>query len=109
MLAGLLGLESFGSWASKYPRVPYSAGPFGMPMSPVSSFVEGSLANDSENDRLQRMRTRILQMEKDMRGIHAMAAIIKKKGELAIDAERYALTKLQKATESLNCKCLPLP
>ena len=78
-------------------------------MAPVPSFAEGSSATDSENDRLQRMKTRILQMEKDMRGIHAMAAIIKKKGELAIDAERYALAELQKATESLNCKYLPLP
>jgi hypothetical protein len=43
-------------------------------------------------------------MEKGMRSIHAMAAIIKKKGELATDAERYALTELHKATESLNCK-----
>lgn len=75
-------------------------------MTPVPSFVEGSLAGDSESDRLQRMKSRILQMEKDMRGIHAMAAIIKKKDELAIDAERYALSELQKATESLNCKCL---
>ena len=78
-------------------------------MAPVPSFVEGSSANNSENDRLQRMKARILQMEKDMRGIHAMADIIKKKGELAIDAERYALSELQKATESLNCKCLSLP
>jgi phage shock protein A len=78
-------------------------------VTPIHSFSEGSSANVSENDRLQRMKTRILQMEKDMRGIHAMAAIIKKKGELAIDAERYALSELQKATESLNCKCLSLP
>jgi hypothetical protein len=54
-------------------------------VAPVPSFVEGSSANDSESDRLQRMKARILQMEKDMCGIHAMAAIIKKKGELAID------------------------
>ncbi|KAK1618766.1 hypothetical protein QYE76_024283 [Lolium multiflorum] len=53
----------------------------------VPSFAEGSSANDSENDHLQGLKTRILQMEKDMHGIQAMAAIIKKKGELAIDAE----------------------
>jgi hypothetical protein len=47
-------------------------------------------------------------MERDMRGIHAMAAIIKKKGELAIDAERYALGELQKATQSLNYEYLIL-
>jgi hypothetical protein len=78
-------------------------------VSPVPSFVEGSSANDSENDRLKRMKTCILQLEQDMRGLHAMAAIIMKKGELAIDAERYAMNELHKATESLNCKCLFLP
>jgi hypothetical protein len=72
----------------------------------VPSFVEGSLAGDSESDRFHHMKARILQMEKDMCGIHAMAGIIKKKGELAIDAERYALSELQKSTESLHCKCL---
>jgi hypothetical protein len=65
---------------------------------PVPSFTEGPSDGYSENDRLQRMKTRIAQMEKDMRGIHVMAVIIKKKGELAINAERYALTELQNAT-----------
>jgi hypothetical protein len=37
-------------------------------------------------------------MENDMRGIHVMATIIKKKGKLAIDVEWYALSELQKAT-----------
>jgi hypothetical protein len=53
----------------------------------VPSFTEGPSDGYSENDRIQRMKTRIAQMEKDMCGIHAMAAIIKKKGELATDAE----------------------
>jgi hypothetical protein len=43
-------------------------------------------------------------MEKDLLGIHAMAAVIKKKGELAMEAEQYALNEPQKATESLNCE-----
>jgi hypothetical protein len=43
-------------------------------------------------------------MERDLLGSHAMAAVIKKKGELAIEAEQYALNELQKATESLNCE-----
>jgi hypothetical protein len=77
-----------------------------MQVAPVPSFVKGSSADDSESDRLQRMKIRILQKERDMRDIHAMAAIIKKKGELAIDAERYALSELQKATNFLHCKCL---
>jgi hypothetical protein len=74
-------------------------------VAPIPSFIEGSSTNDSENDRLQLMRTRIRQLEQDMCGLHAIAAIIKKKGELAIDAERYTMTELHKATESLNCKC----
>jgi hypothetical protein len=75
-------------------------------VAPVPSFVEGSSTDDSESDRLQRMKTRIIQMERDMHGIHAMDAIIKKKGELAIDVERHALCELQKAAKSLNCKCM---
>ena len=71
---------------------------------PVPSFTEDSSGASSESDRLQRMKARIAQMEKDMRGIYALAAIIKKKGELATDAERYALAELHKATESLDCK-----
>ena len=43
-------------------------------------------------------------MEKDLRSTYALAAIIKKKGEIAAEVERYALTELQKSTESLNCK-----
>jgi hypothetical protein len=39
-----------------------------------------------------------------LRNTYALAAIIKKKGEIAADVERYALTELHKATESLNCK-----
>jgi chemotaxis receptor (MCP) glutamine deamidase CheD len=50
------------------------------------------------------MKTRITQMERDMRSIHVMAAIIKMKDKTAMDAERYALNELQKAIDSLNCK-----
>jgi phage shock protein A len=71
---------------------------------PVSSFTEDSSGGSSESDRLQRMKARIAQMEKDMRGIYALVAIIKKKGELAANAERYDLADLHKATKSLNCK-----
>jgi hypothetical protein len=52
------------------------------------------------------MKMRIHQLEQDMRGLRAMADIIKKKGELAIDAEPYAMNELHKAAESLNCKYL---
>jgi hypothetical protein len=75
---------------------------------PVPSFVGSSSADDSESDWLQQMKTLIIQMARDMRNIHAMPAIIKKKGETAVDVERYALNELQKATDSLNCKYLVL-
>ncbi|KAK1631575.1 hypothetical protein QYE76_005890 [Lolium multiflorum] len=69
---------------------------------PVPAFVDDSSGAIPESDRLQRMKDRIAQMEKNMRSTYALAAIINKKNELAADAERYALTELHKATESLN-------
>ncbi|KAK1617126.1 hypothetical protein QYE76_022643 [Lolium multiflorum] len=69
---------------------------------PVPAFVEDSSGALSEDDRIQRMKDRITQLEKDLRSTYALAAIIKKKGEIAADVERYALTELHKATESLN-------
>jgi hypothetical protein len=72
---------------------------------PVPSFVDDSSGALPENDRLQRMRDRVAQMEKDMRNTYALAAIVNKKNELVTDTERYALTELHKAAESLNCKC----
>jgi hypothetical protein len=71
---------------------------------PVHASVEDSSGALSEDDRIQRMKDRITQLEKDLRSTYALAAIIKKKGEIAADVERYALTELHKATESLNCK-----
>ncbi|KAK1627933.1 hypothetical protein QYE76_002248 [Lolium multiflorum] len=66
---------------------------------PVPAFVDDSSGALSEGDRIQRMKDRIAQMEKDLRNTYALAAIIKKKGEIAADVERYALTELHKATE----------
>ncbi|KAK1617434.1 hypothetical protein QYE76_022951 [Lolium multiflorum] len=69
---------------------------------PVPSFVDDSSSALPESDRLQCMRDRVAQMEKDMRNTYALAAIVNKKNELAADTERYALTELHKAAESLN-------
>ncbi|KAK1653832.1 hypothetical protein QYE76_071637 [Lolium multiflorum] len=69
---------------------------------PVPSFVDDSSGVLPESDRIQRMRDRIAQMEKDLRSTYALAAIINKKSQTAADVERYALTELHKATESLN-------
>ncbi|KAK1601849.1 hypothetical protein QYE76_017528 [Lolium multiflorum] len=65
---------------------------------PVPTFVDDSSGDVPESDRLQRMKDRIAQMEKNMRSTYALAAIINKKTELAADAERYALSELHKAT-----------
>jgi hypothetical protein len=54
------------------------------------------------------MKDRITQMEKDLRSTYALATIVNKKSEIAADVERYALTELYKATESLNCEFLDL-
>ncbi|KAK1629111.1 hypothetical protein QYE76_003426 [Lolium multiflorum] len=56
---------------------------------PVPPFVDDSSGALSEE-------------EKDLRSTYALAAIVRKKGEIAADIERYALTELHKATESLN-------
>ena len=78
---------------------------------PVPAFVDDSSGAVSESDRLQRMKNQITQMEKDMRSTYALATIIKKKSKLAADVERYALTELHRAIESLNYKppCLFTP
>ena len=73
-------------------------------VTPVTPFVENTSAAGSESGLVQQMRTRISRIEKYLLGIHAMVAIIKKKGELAVEAEQYTLSKLQKATEILNCE-----
>jgi hypothetical protein len=72
----------------------------------VPSFVDDSSGTLPEGDRIQRMKDRIIQMEKDMRSTYALAAIVNKKSEIVAEVERYALTELHKATESLNCKFL---
>ncbi|KAK1620033.1 hypothetical protein QYE76_025550 [Lolium multiflorum] len=69
---------------------------------PVPSFVDDSSGVLPEGDRVQRMKDRITQMEKDLRSTYALAAIVNKKSEIAADVE-HALTELHKATESLNC------
>ncbi|KAK1630564.1 hypothetical protein QYE76_004879 [Lolium multiflorum] len=69
---------------------------------PVPSFVDDSWGVLPEGDRIQRMKDRITQMEKDLRSTYALAPIASKKSEIAADVERYALTELHKATESLN-------
>ncbi|KAK1661388.1 hypothetical protein QYE76_049547 [Lolium multiflorum] len=56
---------------------------------PVPSFVDDSSGVVPENDRIQRMKDRITQMEKDLRNTYALAVIINKKSETAADVERH--------------------
>ncbi|KAK1618221.1 hypothetical protein QYE76_023738 [Lolium multiflorum] len=50
---------------------------------PVPSFVDDSSGALPEVDRIQRMKDRITQMEKDLRSTYALAAIVNKKSEIA--------------------------
>ena len=45
-------------------------------------------------------------LNKDITSLRAMAALVKKKGEIATAIEQYALDGLHIATESLGCKHL---
>ncbi|KAK1653482.1 hypothetical protein QYE76_071287 [Lolium multiflorum] len=69
---------------------------------PVPASVKDSSGALSEDDRIQRMRDRITQLEKDLRSTYALATIVKKKSKIAADVERYALTELHKATEIIS-------
>ena len=75
-------------------------------MAPVPSTVAGpsSLSSGDDSDLMQRLRSKISQMEKDLSIIHAGVAVAKKKGELAIAMEKYARDELIKATQSLHCE-----
>ena len=46
-------------------------------------------------------------LNKDITSLRAMAALVKKKGEIATAIEQYALDGLHVATESLGCECFP--
>jgi hypothetical protein len=72
----------------------------------TSSRAESSLnsAAVDESELVRRLRNQISQLDKDMVGLHAMAALVKKKSELATAVEQHALDRLRVATESLSCK-----
>ena len=62
--------------------------------------------NDSNNESsiIRDLRSKIAAMEADLVPIYAGTAIIKKKGELALEYEDYARKELIKATNSLQCE-----
>jgi hypothetical protein len=52
------------------------------------------------------LRDQISWLKKDIAGLHAMAALVKKKSDIAIAVEQHALGHLRVAIESLSCKQL---
>ena len=74
-------------------------------MPPVPSTSSGpSTEAADESTVVQQLRSRIAATEKNLSTIYAGAAIVKKKGELALQMEEYAGEELVKATNSLSCK-----
>jgi hypothetical protein len=63
--------------------------------------------NSSDVDELElvcRLCDQISRLNKDIAGHHTMAALVKKKSEIATAVEQHALDHLRVATESLSCK-----
>lgn len=57
-----------------------------------------------ESGLIRELRDKIAAMEKEMVPIFAGTAIIKKKGELALEFEKHAREELVKVTNSLQCE-----
>ena len=72
----------------------------------TSSRVETSLnpSAGDESDLVRRLRDQISWLNKDISNLHVMAALVKRKSEIATAIEQHALDRLRVATESLSCK-----
>jgi hypothetical protein len=78
-----------------------------MQIPPSSSRAELS-PNPSSNDEsslVRRLCDQVSSLDRDITSLRAMAALVKKKGEIATAIEQYALDGLHVTTESLGCKC----
>ncbi|XP_071683832.1 uncharacterized protein [Lolium perenne] len=72
---------------------------------PSSSSRAELFPNSSGNDEsglVRQLRDQVSSLNKDITSLRAMAALVKKKGEIATAVEQYALDGLHVATESLN-------
>ncbi|KAK1618787.1 hypothetical protein QYE76_024304 [Lolium multiflorum] len=72
---------------------------------PPSSSRAGLFPNPSSNDEsslVRRLRDQVSSLDRDITSLRAMAALVKKKGEMATAIEQYALDGLHIATESLG-------
>jgi uncharacterized protein YlxW (UPF0749 family) len=70
----------------------------------AESYLNSSAADESE--LLRCLRDQISRLNKDITGLQTMAALVKKKSEIAAAVEQHALDRLRVATESLSCKQL---
>jgi methyl-accepting chemotaxis protein len=72
----------------------------------TSSRVETSLnpSAGDESELVSRLRDQVSRLNKDISNLHAMAALVKRKSEIATAVEHHALDRLRVATESLSCK-----
>jgi hypothetical protein len=61
-------------------------------------------SGNNESGLVRQLRDQVSSLNKDITSLRAMAALVKKKGEIATAVEQYALDGLQVATESLGRK-----
>ena len=74
-------------------------------MPPVTSAAPMPPNRSNDEFRIIRdLRDKIAAMERELAPIYAGTAVIKKKGELALEYEKYAREELIKATNSLQCE-----
>ena len=75
-------------------------------MAPIPSSAAGpsDQSSSDESGIIRQLRNKIAGMEKDLTTLHAGAAVVKKKGELAIAMEKCAQDELVKAMKSLQCE-----
>ncbi|KAK1615715.1 hypothetical protein QYE76_021232 [Lolium multiflorum] len=59
-------------------------------------------SNNDESSLVRRLRDQVSSLDRDITSLRAMAALVKKKGEIATAIEQYALDGLHVATESLG-------
>ncbi|KAK1660823.1 hypothetical protein QYE76_048982 [Lolium multiflorum] len=59
-------------------------------------------SNNDESSLVRHLRDQVSSLDRDITSLRAMAALVKKKGEMAIAIEQYALDGLHIATESLG-------
>ena len=75
-------------------------------MTPVPSSAAGPSDQPTGNESgiIRQLWSKIAGMERDLTTLHAGAAVVKRKGELAIALEKRAREELVKATKSLQCE-----